>query len=152
MSLTCDPKDPRLGRGTDDKPTEQNKAYLIDCEIKEFVRPVRRTYIHRGIKITGEVKPLSPEKIKEFEGEFVGYVACEMKEDKIKRYLTQKQVDSISKGYMGGCGHATTMAQGIAETYAKNPQFYGSTFCIFCCKHLKVEEFVWEGSDEVVGS
>ncbi len=49
MSLTTDPEDPKLGRGIDDAPVPQNKAYLVlsDDEIaKGFVRPVRTTYIH----------------------------------------------------------------------------------------------------------
>lgn len=49
------------------------------------------------------------------------------------------------------CGEVTTMAPVIAETYARNPTFYGSTFCVYCKKHLDVSEFNWlDGS--VVGS
>lgn len=44
------------------------------------------------------------------------------------------------------CGTVTTMAQALAETYARNPAFYGSTFCVGCKTHLLVGatgEFVW---------
>lgn len=34
------------------------------------------------------------------------------------------------------CGTETRMAQAIAETYARNPGFYGGTFCVSCHKHF----------------
>lgn len=53
---------------------------------------------------------------------------------------------------VGGCGRKTTMGRAIAETYAREPKFYGSTYCTHCRMHLPVAEFNWEGTDEVVGS
>lgn len=50
------------------------------------------------------------------------------------------------------CGAATTMGQSLAETYAANPKFYGATYCVACQRHAPVSEFVWDGTDEVVGS
>ncbi len=50
------------------------------------------------------------------------------------------------------CGVATTMNIGIAETYARDPKFYGATYCVGCQKHLPVSEFLWDNSNEVVGS
>lgn len=50
------------------------------------------------------------------------------------------------------CGGLTTMATAIAETYARDPTFYGSTWCSWCQCHCPVGEFVWDGSDESVGS
>jgi len=50
------------------------------------------------------------------------------------------------------CGGLTAMARSIAETYARDPKFYGSTFCVKCAKHFPVSEFTWEGSNELVGS
>ena len=50
------------------------------------------------------------------------------------------------------CGGATTMNLTIAETYARDPKFYGATFCFHCRDHRPVGEFVWKGSDEAVGS
>lgn len=40
----------------------------------------------------------------------------------------------------------TTMGRAIAETYAREPGFYGATYCIHCCRHRPVGadgEFVW---------
>lgn len=50
------------------------------------------------------------------------------------------------------CGTVTTMSRGIAETYARDPKFYGLTWCCGCKTHLPVSEFVWYDTDEVVGS
>lgn len=50
------------------------------------------------------------------------------------------------------CGTRTTMGLSIAETYARNPKFYGSTFCCGCRTHLPVAEFTWDGTAEEVGS
>jgi hypothetical protein len=44
------------------------------------------------------------------------------------------------------------MGLALSETYARDPKFYGSTYCCNCQKHLPVYEFVWEGTDEKVGS
>lgn len=96
--LTCDPNDPRLGRGVDAAPVPQQDAYLVDCGDGEFIRPVRRTYIH----------------------------------DK--------------------CGTATTMGRALAETYARDPHFYGATYCVGCGMHLPVGvngEFHWEDGTKV---
>lgn len=50
------------------------------------------------------------------------------------------------------CGIETTMSLEIAETYARNPSFYSGTFCCGCRTHLPLEEFVWAGTNEQVGS
>lgn len=52
----------------------------------------------------------------------------------------------------GGCGALTKMNQDIAETYARDPKFYSGTFCVGCRKHLPLNEFVWDGVQEEVGS
>lgn len=50
------------------------------------------------------------------------------------------------------CGTITTMGQAIAETYARDPKFYGSTYCVYCQMHKPVTEFVWVDDGTVVGS
>lgn len=99
--LTTNPLDPDLGHGADDKPVPKDKKYLVLSpeEIsKGFVRPVRRSYVHKE------------------------------------------------------CGTTTTMGLQIAETYARDPKFYGATYCVHCAKHRPVYEFTWSGTDELVGS
>ena len=53
------------------------------------------------------------------------------------------------------CGVVTTMGQTLAETYARDPYFYSGTFCCGCHDHFPVGEdgeFVWDGTDERVGT
>lgn len=50
------------------------------------------------------------------------------------------------------CGTATTVGLSIAETFARNPKFYGSTYCVGCRMHLPVSEFMWDGTLSRVGS
>lgn len=49
MSFTTDSSDPRLGYGSDKKPSPQNDVYLVlsdEERRKGFVRPLYRAYIH----------------------------------------------------------------------------------------------------------
>ncbi len=41
------------------------------------------------------------------------------------------------------CGVKTIMATRFAETYARNPKYYGATFCCGCSAHLPVSQFKW---------
>ena len=53
------------------------------------------------------------------------------------------------------CGGVTTMGQSLAETYARQPDFYSGTFCCDCGTHFPVGadgEFVWQGTNEKVGT
>lgn len=50
------------------------------------------------------------------------------------------------------CGKLTTMGRTIAETYARDPEFYSATFCAQCCAHFPIKEFMWDGTTEQVGS
>lgn len=50
------------------------------------------------------------------------------------------------------CGTATTMGLAIAETYARDPFFYGATYCVSCQKHRPVGpngEFIWDDETKV---
>lgn len=52
------------------------------------------------------------------------------------------------------CGHITTMGRAIAETYARDPGFYGSTYCSHCRAHFPVGaegEFTWYEMDGTEG-
>ena len=99
--ITSDRNDPRLTRGVDNVPIDQAEVYLVlsdEERDREFVRPVRRSYVHNV------------------------------------------------------CGTSTTMTMAIAETYARDPKFYGSTYCMHCRKHLPVGpdgEFEWPDSTKV---
>lgn len=57
---------------------------------------------------------------------------------------------------LGGCGAVTSMGAAIDETYAREPGFYGATYCVRCMKHRPVGEhgeFLWDdGSGQKVGT
>lgn len=103
MSLTSDPKDPRLTHGADTEPAPMAEVYLVlsdEERAKGFVRPLRRSYIH----------------------------------------LT--------------CGTETRMGAALAETYARQPSFYGATYCVGCRMHRRVGEhgeFDWIQADGSIG-
>lgn len=51
------------------------------------------------------------------------------------------------------CGGVTRMSLAIAETYARDPSFYGATYCVGCRLHAPVSEFTWDDdSGQVLGS
>lgn len=151
MSLTTDPKDPRLKRGVDREPGPQNEVYLVLSEeerAKGFVRPYRDVYRHVGTKPKHPLRDLTPDEIGRYAGErfvkFEVYPASEL--PSMGRFWTQQQLDNR------GCGQKTSMGRALSETYARDPQFYGATYCCTCRKHFPVEEFVWDADGEVVGS
>jgi hypothetical protein len=52
------------------------------------------------------------------------------------------------------CGAITTMSRDIAETYARDPEFYDGTFCSTCRSHFPVGEkgeFTWYEMDGTEG-
>lgn len=50
------------------------------------------------------------------------------------------------------CGGTTTMGTALAETYARCPTFYSGTYCATCASHFPLDQFVWLGTNEQVGS
>ena len=55
------------------------------------------------------------------------------------------------------CGSVTTMGTALAETYARNPKFYGGTFCCHCGSHFNLgppwePAFLWTSDGTPVGS
>lgn len=56
------------------------------------------------------------------------------------------------------CGGVTRMGEAIAETYARDPQFYSGTFCVGCGKHFNLVDengnsaFLWDKDGSEVGS
>jgi hypothetical protein len=153
VTLTTDPNDPRLGHGSDETPRPQNETYLVLSEserAKGFVRPVRSSYRHVGIKPTHPLRDLTADETARYSGE--GYVKFEpyppdpKGSSVVGRFWTQEQLDTK------GCGSITTMGRALAETYAREPRFYGATYCCMCGMHRPVAEFVWHVDGQEVGS
>ena len=62
-------------------------------------------------------------------------------------------VRPLRKSYVHtSCGGVTTMGLPIAETYARDPKFYSGTYCVKCGTHFPVDEFLWESTNDVLGS
>ena len=134
---------------TTDPNTGMNSSYVVLTEAeraKGFVRPVRKTYVHTGKRPKHPTRELTDEEKERYAG--VGFVAFEEYPEGSHargRFWTEAELNS-------GCGAATTMGDALAETYARDPKFYGSTYCVGCRDHHPVGEFTWDGTDEVVGS
>jgi hypothetical protein len=148
MSLTNDPNDPGLKKT---RPDGQQEAYLVLSEeerARGFVRPVRLSYRHVGRRPRYATRPLTEEEIATWGDTFVVFEPYPESEGKPGRYWTNAELSPR-------CGTVTTMARPLAETYARDPSFYGATFCAYCGAHFPVGaagEFVWEGTDERVGT
>jgi hypothetical protein len=53
------------------------------------------------------------------------------------------------------CSRITRMGLAIAETYARDPSFYGATYCSYCGLHRPVGvngEFLWVENGECIDS
>lgn len=71
-------------------------------------------------------------------GQFKSYlVLCE--EERSKDFV--KPVRTSYKHNV--CGAVTTVGRALAETYARDPYFYGGTFCVTCNVHKPLAEFEW---------
>lgn len=151
MPTTTDRDDPRLREV--DPVTGQQAAYLVLSEeerARGFVRPVRRSYAHVGERPRYPLRDLTAEECERYArwsySAFEAYPP-EMA-PQVGRYWTSAQLAA-------GCGAVTTMARDLAETYARDPGYYGSTWCVGCHAHRPVAEFRWvvDGAttDDVVG-
>jgi len=151
MGLTTDKNSPCLGKTKD---SGQQECYLIlsdEERAKGFVRPVRTSYVHVGKEIdTSKMRDLTDEeKERHKQWNYIGYIPEEDKDSPITgRFIKESDLKK-------GCGTVTTMGLKLAETYARDPKFYGGTFCCGCGTHLPVGEdgeFVWQGTNEKVGT
>lgn len=107
---------------------------------------------HRELKENGQQKGYVVLSEEERAKGFVRPVRCGYKHVGALTQLVNDAGENTHQVRVGGCGTVTTMAVSIAETYARDPKFYSGTFCCGCGKHLPLNEFVWNGTEEEVGS
>jgi len=150
LSTTTDGKPPREGfenaaTPAPIGPSGQAAAYWVLSEeerAKGFIRPVRDTYRHVGVRPTHPLRDLTDEEKERYAPfKYVAFEAYNPSDDSsvTGRYWTKAQLES-------GCGAETHMGRAIAQTYARDLEYYGSTFCARCGTHLPVGEhgeFVW---------
>lgn len=137
-----------------DPATGMQKGYVVlsaEERARGFVRPVRRTYKHVGIRPKYPVRDLNEEERQLYADEaYVKYEeypegSPESVRGAIGQFWTAADLNS-------GCQKTTTMSVPLAETYARDPGFYSATYCATCLTHFPLEQFVWDGTEEVVGS
>ena len=150
MSLTTDRFDPDLTHGVDRECVPQAKKYLVlsaEERAKGFVRPYRDSYRHVGEQPKNPLRDLTDEEHARYDA--YGYAAFEAYPESDSsvtgRFWTQAQLDAKANA----CQGTTTMGRELSETYARDPYFYGATYCVHCSKHLPVAEFKWLDGDTV---
>ena len=133
----------------------------ISCAVTEFIPPV-----DRQARTLADGSPVTPDhrEIDPATGQQKGYVVLSAEERAkgfvrpVRRAYIHVGLDPKMSGAVlvrageNGCGRRTEMALSIAETYARDPGFYSGTFCCTCGTHRPLEEFIWEGTTEKVGS
>lgn len=142
------------------RPDGQNIDHWVLCaeeRAKGFIRPLRTSYVHIGIPGPKfPLRDLTAEEQRFNEGHDEVYVKFEPYPEGYRgssrgRFWTQAELDKVGKG----CGTLTRMPMACAETYARQPGYYGSTFCCGCGTYLPVGErgeFVWPDTEERVGT
>lgn len=123
----------------------ENPMSVVDCQ--GCAREARRT-LTDGTQIYPEHRNIIKEGPRA--GQQQGYVV--LSEDERAKGFQRP----VRRSYVHlKCGTVTTMGQSLAETYARDPKFYSGTFCCACRAHFPVGEngeFVWDGTDEKVGT
>lgn len=153
MGLTEDPKEAR--ESAVDPVTGLQEKYVVLSEeerAKGFVRPVRTRYVHCGPPPPTNLRDLTEEEHERYDK--YGYVKFEAYPEgsgATGKFWTEKTLARLD----AGCWQTTWMALPLAETYARQPDFYTGTYCGYCRAHYPVGEkgeFIWEGTDERVGT
>lgn len=80
-------------------------------------------------------------------GQQKGYVVLS-EDERLKGFVRPYRDTYIHKN----CGAETKMSRSISETYARDPKFYNGTFCCHCRSHFPLDQFLWKGTQDVVGS
>ena len=74
-------------------------------------------------------------------------------EERAKGFVRPVRQKYVHRACSSGKDYPVTkMGRELAETWARNPKFYGGTYCVHCRMHRPVAEFVWRDTDEVLGS
>lgn len=101
-----------------------------------------KTTLTDGSPVTDDHKEIDPAT-----GQQKGYVVLS-EEERARGFVRPVRHSYVHRT----CGTVTRMGQSLAETYAAQPSFYTGTFCVACRGHFPVDEFVWKGTTEKVGT
>lgn len=116
-------------------------------DVKDGIPPVDRSAqtLTDGSPVTEDHREIEPAT-----GMQKGYVVLSA-EERSKGFVRPVRRTYIHKV----CSTATTMGQSLAETYARDPKFYGGTFCARCRTHYPLvngdgsRAFTWEDGSGV---
>jgi hypothetical protein len=114
-----------------------------EAERIKSVPPVDRTarVLTDGSPVTDDHREILPSGMQK------GYVVLSA-EERSKGF-----VRPVRRSYRHNtCHSTTTMGIALAETYARDPEFYDGTFCVNCGAHFPLDQFVWEGTNEILGT
>ena len=104
-----------------------------------------KTTLTDGSPVTPDHREINPKT-----GMQKGYVVLSQ-EERAKGF-----VEPVRQTYVHEtCGQPTKMNLALAETYAREPEFYSGTFCAECRDHFPVGEngeFHWQGTEQKVGT
>lgn len=135
----------------------QQKAYVVLSEeerSKGFVRPLRRRYIHVGKPICAKIRKSRVQRLGG--ARFICTLQDKHDEECGEwKSVSQPEGEEAKRTHTlvpVSCGELTMIKGSIAETYARDPKFYNETFCVSCRAYFLVEEFVWNDTNERVGS
>jgi hypothetical protein len=124
-------------------PVDLEKTFGLDKPIPEVDRG--RQTLHDGAAVTPDHRDLQPDGMQK------AYVVLS-DEERAKGFVRPVRLSYIHLK----CSAVTRMGQGIAETYARDPEFYSGTFCATCRAHFPVGpagEFRWDdGVGDKVGT
>lgn len=124
----------------------QHAGYVVlsaEERSKGFVRPVRKSYTHVGRQVCGKERPDSKSSLSE---DKVAWLCVGSSDhagdcDTFQAVTEQELKNFKAKGSFSGCNYTTSMGRELAETYARDPKFYGATFCSKCKMHFPVGEY-----------
>ena len=111
--------------------------------------PISETSSKSKSSLTSD--PSDPRLTRGIDTEVVSQAAAYLvlsEEDRAKGFVRPVRTSYVHEE----CGTVTSMSMPIAETYARDPGFYGATYCVHCRMHLPVSKFTWVGEDIAVGS
>lgn len=123
-------------------PTDLEKRLGLDKTTPEVDRGQQT--LTDGSAITPSHRELRPN------GQQKGYVVLS-EEERAKGF-----VRPVRRSYVHDtCGGVTTMGNALAETYARDPEFYSGTFCATCGSHFPtgpLGQFRWLDDGSKVGT
>jgi len=142
----------------------QHLSHLLATKASEAANNVRRREEAERRRVA-EATPVDRSSITLADGSPVTPDHRELKENGQQKDYVVLSAEERAKGFVrpvrtsyrhAKCGGVTKMSRVIAETYARDPDFYNGTFCVDCGKHFPLliegeRQFFWIDDGSPVG-